>query len=106
MQDNVTYVEWYLAWHEDNTSKRFRLFLISQQKEFTVADVEGNLQESKLPLNDKVVFKKPLIETDLGSRLKYFIHLNHFVFAFTDYLKNYRKSIDCVNFSLENGIPF
>lgn len=99
-----SYLEWHLAWEEDEKSDRFRLFLISRRQEFTVADVEGDFQESRSPLINQIEFKKPLIETEMATRLRFVEHLQVFVKKFTEHLKRYRESIEKVN--SDDVIPF
>ncbi len=99
-----SYLEWSLSWEEDEKSNRFRLFLISHRQEFTVADIEGDCQESRSPLVNQIEFKKPLIETDLSTRLRFVEHLQKFVKKFTEHLTRYRESIEKMNFN--EKIPF
>lgn len=88
------YIEWYFAWEEDDKSNNFRLFLISRRQEFAVEDFGGDLSESRSPLTNELVFKKPLIETDLATRLKFIEHLHFFIKQFKEYLQSYRTSIE------------
>jgi hypothetical protein len=89
-----SYMKWSIAWEEDDKSKNFRLFLISRKQEFTVVDFEGDPSEARSPLIDELVFKKPLIETDLSTRLKFIEHLQCFIQKFKEHLQRYRTSIE------------
>jgi hypothetical protein len=91
--------EWYLSWeiNENSKEKAFRLFLICKEKEFTVADVEGDPSESITPMIDRVISKKALIETDLPTRLRFIPYLDGFVLSFTEHLRKYRESIEGFN---------
>lgn len=99
-----SYLEWHLAWEEDEKSDRFRLFVISRRQEFTVAFLEGDSRESISPLINQIEFKKPLIEIEMATRLCFVEHLQVFVKKFTEYLKRYRESIEKVNY--DDAIPF
>lgn len=102
-----SYLESSIAWEEDDKSKNFRLFLISRRKEFTVVDFEGDPSESGSPLIDEVVFKKPLIETDLATRLKFIEHLHFFIQKFKEHLQRYRIAIEEKQIdSFDDNMPF
>jgi hypothetical protein len=102
-----SYLESSIAWEEDDKSKNFRLFLISRRQEFTVVDFEGDPSESRSPLIDELVFKKPLIETDLATRLKFIEHLYFFIQKFKEHLQRYRTSIEEKQIgSFDDEIPF
>lgn len=102
-----SYLESNIAWEEDDKSKNFRLFLISRRQEFTVVDFEGDPSECRSPLVDELVFKKPLIETDLATRLKFIEHLHFFIQKFKEHLQRYRISIEEKQIdSFDDTIPF
>ena len=102
-----SYLEWSIAWEEVDKSKDFRLFIISRRQEFTIADVEGDASESRSPLVDELVFKKPLIETDLATRLKFIEHLHFFIQKFKEHLQRYRISIEEKQIdSFDDTFPF
>ncbi len=102
-----SYVEWYLSWDEDENSKRFRLCLVSQRQEFTVVDIEGYPTESSSPLINEIVSKKPLIETDLSTRLKFAEYLQIFIKRFQEHLQCYRTSIERQHLdSFDDEVPF
>lgn len=102
-----SYQEWSIAWEEDDKSKNFRLFLVSRRQEFTIVDFEGDPSESGSPLVDELVFKKPLIETDLATRLKFIEHLHFFIKKFKEHLQRYRTSIEGKQIgSFDDEIPF
>ncbi len=103
-----TLIEWYLAWEEDGKSKKFRLFLISRKKEFTVVNIDSDSPvESRAPLFDEVSFKKPLIETDIPTRLQFAEHLHAFILGFKEYLHQYRTSIEGEDLNSDGEeIPF
>jgi hypothetical protein len=92
---------WCLAWEQDDSSRNYRLFLISEMRVVTLAsrDNDGHFRV----VASKVVFKKPLIETDLATRLHYFDSLNPFIRSFKNYLANRRISIEYKSF---DDIPF
>ncbi len=101
------YIAWYIAWEEDDKSKNFRLFLISRRQEFAVADFGGDLAESRSPIVDELEFKRPLIETDLPTRLKFIEHLHFFIQKFKEHLQRYRTSIEEKQIgSFDDTIPF
>ncbi|NNM42808.1 MAG: hypothetical protein HKM07_00505 [Chlamydiae bacterium] len=101
------YTQWYIAWEEDDKSKNFRLFLVSRRQEFVVRDLGGNMAESRSPIVDELVFKKPLIETDLATRLKFIEHLHFFIQKFKEHLQRYRISIEEKQIdSFDDTVPF
>lgn len=90
----ITY--WYLSWEPVEGSKNYRLFLKSEKKEFLFSGSEEFYKE--IEYQSELILKRPLVETDLATRLQFIEYLNHFVIAFKDYLKGYRISIEtCSN---------
>ena len=92
----VTQVSWYLAWEqfEDNI-KNFRLFLVGEDKEIVCINACDNPRW--IEFQSKTIFKKPLIETDLQTRLKYAESLNPFFNQFAEYLKKCRFFLELEN---------
>jgi hypothetical protein len=72
---------WFLGWEQDDSSQKYRLFLISQQEDSFSGTVE-------------TLTKKPLIETTLDVRLRVSEHVVPFISAFKDYLKKFRVAIE------------
>ena len=94
-----TQISWYLAWDlADENSKTFRLLLVSEIKEIVHVNVYEHwfFHEVKF----ETLTKKPLIETDLKTRLQYLKYLTPFVDAFAAYLKKCHDSLD------QGSIPF
>lgn len=85
-----TKVYWHLAWEQDDSSKNFRLFLVSEERD-RLADYKENFLGE---IHSKILFKKPLIETDLPTRLRHSEHLASFIIAFKKYLESCRISIE------------
>lgn len=96
---------WYLSWESDEKSKSFRLFLLSKLKETIVWRDDGSAYEPALPIEGEIVFKRPLIETDLQTRLKFSEYLPVFIVKFTEYMKTYRLSIEGSEFIFIFGLP-
>lgn len=88
-----TKVYWYISWEADENSKNFRLFLISEEKEIIEYPVATDEYES-IEFQVRNLIKKPLIETDLQTRLKYSEHLVPFIDSFKEFLRNCRTSIE------------
>jgi hypothetical protein len=86
---------WYLSWESEENSKNFRLLLMSTQKEIIVWASGGEVVEGIDPYESEVVFKRPLIEMDLPTRLQFAEYLSAFIVNFTKYLRKCRESIDC-----------
>lgn len=93
-----TTVSWHLAWEEDENSKNYRLFLISEALETVATGFEEHYSFEDVQINK--LFKKPFIETNLKTRLKYSEYLITFIDSFKTYLKDYRISIE------KNDLPF
>lgn len=87
-----TKVYWYLAWEVDEASKNFRLLLISEEKEIIEYVNDENNYDSII-FETRSATKKPLIETDLSTRLRNSEHLIPFIDSFKEFLKGYRISI-------------
>lgn len=89
-----TKVYWFLAWEQDDSSKNYRLFLVSEERDRLASYDENFIGE----IHSKILFKKPLIETDLPTRLRHSEHLFSFIIAFKKYLETCRCSIELGNF--------
>lgn len=100
-----TYLEQSISWEEDDKSEKFRLFLVARRQEFTIVDIDADPAEEPLPLVNEVVFKKPLIESDLPTRLKYIEHLHSFIKKFKEHLQHYRKTIEGKLVDFNDEIP-
>lgn len=85
---------WYLSWEKDDNSKNFRLLLIIKEIEFVVRG------DRRIKLDSQIKFQKPLVETNLQTRLQYSEYLLPFIDSFKEYLKNSRLTIE------QGGIPF
>jgi hypothetical protein len=83
-----------LSWEQAEDSKGFRLFLLSEEVGVYISD-EGEDYDECGPV--KVISKKPLIETDLATRLLYVDSLNPFVCQFKAYLSKCRTLIESNN---------
>lgn len=68
---------WFFSWEPCPLGKRYRLFLISEEKE-----------------TGTMTFRKPLIECKLEVRLKVSQYLIPFMNTFKDALKQYRLSLN------------
>jgi len=88
---------YYLSWELDDHAKNFRLFLVLEEKEFVLFDSAESAGIRREYIS-QVKLKKPLIETDMHTRLKYGEYLNGFIQTFKEHLKNYRTAI-------EMGVP-
>jgi hypothetical protein len=87
----------YLAWEIDDNAKNFRFFLIIEEKEFVFFDgVE--LPGFRREYASHVKYKKPLIEADMYTRLKFCEYLHFFVQSFKDHLRSHRISIEMGEF--------
>lgn len=97
-----TYIYWYLGWEAEENTKNFRLFLIGEEKEIIYYSIPENDPEAceEQEFQKKNIFKKPLMETDLQTRLQYSEHLLPFINSFKDYLKGYRLAVE------QEGISF
>jgi hypothetical protein len=92
-----TKVCWFLSWDYDEKANKFRLLTIAEENEIIYYnefyDIKSDIFQSKY------IFKKPLIETNIQTRLDYFKHLPEFIEKFKKYLQNMRECI-------ESGLPF
>lgn len=88
-----TQVLWYLSWEAAENSKNFRLYLLSTLKE-TIVWYDGEEVAGIEPYESEVLFRKPLIETDLPTRLQFTEYLHVFISNFKEYLKKYRTAIE------------
>jgi hypothetical protein len=89
-----TQIFWYLAWEQEEVSKNYRLCLVSEEKEivgYTVDDVE---RVYSAETSSKTVFKKPLLEADISTRLRYAKHLLPFLNAFKEHIRTSRILIE------------
>ena len=97
-----TKIYWYLAWEADDTSKNFRLFLVTEEKVIINTGYEEDYYS--YDLQTKVIFKRPLIETDIQTRLKYAEFLALFINAFRDNLKRSRILLEKGDLALAEQI--
>jgi hypothetical protein len=96
----TTKILWYLSWDKDEVSQKYRLLLISKEKEIIWHKVSfGCLDPSDFQTT--TIFKKPLIETDRETRLRYSSELKPFIYAFSNFLKQYHGSIKFANYVAE-----
>jgi len=86
-----TQIYWYLAWEQDENSNNFRLLLISEEKEFINFCEEEVYVNNEI--NSKILSKKPIIETDLATRVKFGQYLKNFLDTFTEHLSFQRMQI-------------
>ncbi len=90
---------WYLAWQEDETSNKFRLFLISEKKEIVTSEVDAD-QYCESEISTELLSKKPLIETNLANRAKFGQYLGTFIDEFTQHIHSLNATLfGVVNFS-------
>lgn len=85
-------VWYYLGWEPDESSQKYRLCLIFEENETVQAHYEDTYNE--IVHSSRILSKKPLIETDLSTRLLYSEHLHLFIHYFKEYLKTCRISIE------------
>jgi len=98
---------WYLSWDADENSKNFRLFLLSRLKEVIVWVHHGEPVEGFIPHESEILFKRPLIEVDLPTRLQFAEYLSAFISHFKEYLKRYRMSIEGQKVvAFDDEVPF
>lgn len=91
----VTKMFSYLAWEStDENAKHFRLFLVTEEKEFVHCNYGADDYHRVALHKSRLVFKKPLAETDLKTRLSCIQHLSLFIDSFSSYLKRCRLSIE------------
>lgn len=83
---------YFLGWETDDASQKFRLCLISDEVELVSFNYDDNFIEMVYEIRH--LSRRPLIETDLGTRLRYLEHLTPFVNAFKEHLKASRLKIE------------
>ena len=90
-----TQVRRYLSWESDDIGKKYRLFLIFIETEVIYFNPPGHDPDDvrRSDFRSKSIFKKPVIETDIATRLECYKHLRSFIDSFKEHLKNYRISI-------------
>ncbi|MBX9744357.1 MAG: hypothetical protein K2X08_04005 [Chlamydiales bacterium] len=88
-----TKVDWHLAWENEDTSKCFRLCLLAEEKEIVYYSTEDDHVYTEV-FATKILQKKPLIETDLSTRMRHSQHLLTFIDAFKDHLLAARRRIE------------
>jgi hypothetical protein len=90
---------WFLSWEAaEDSSKKYRLYLISEKREIVVHEVSSGLKESIYDSNGE--YRKPLGETPLAIRFKYIKHLTPFIISLKDHLRANRLAI------IQGDIPF
>jgi hypothetical protein len=92
VQGYRTKVYWYLAWEHEEVSKNYRLCLVSEEKDIIAFYVDDSSCIEEVP--SKILFRKPLIETDLSTRLRYSQHLLSFLDSFKVHIKSSRIWIE------------
>lgn len=94
-----------LSWEQDESFKNFRLFLIDEERdEITYCIDRCALSNMALP---KTLSKKPFIETDLPTRLRYSEYIVPFINAFKKYIVTCRTSIESKRIiSDSDDLPF
>jgi hypothetical protein len=86
---------WYLSWEKDQASNSYRLLLACFEKELVIRNSGTDDREFCETYSEPFCHsKKPFIETDLQTRLKYSEYLIPFINAFTDHLASHRISIE------------
>ena len=83
----------FLSWEADENTKNFRLFLVVEEKECVLFDCAQSAG-LKREFTSQVRAKKPLIETDMYTRLKYCAYLNGFIKSFKEHLRSCRMTIE------------
>lgn len=93
VQEYSTKIYWYLAWEHEEISKNYRLCLVSEENDIiTYCDVDNSVYLDEVP--SKILLKKPLIETDLSTRLRYAQHLLPFLDSFKEHIRSSRIWIE------------
>jgi hypothetical protein len=88
-----TKICWYLAWEHEEVSKNYRLCLVSEENDIITYSVdEDRVYQDEVP--SKILLKKPLIETDLSTRLRYAQHLLPFLDSFKEHIRSSRIWIE------------
>lgn len=83
---------WALSWEKHDTNNDFRLFLVIEEVESIFFDYAENIEQIE-KFSSELKLKRPLIETDIPTRLKCSAHLIAFINAFTSYLQSYHTAI-------------
>ncbi len=82
----------YLGWESDEKSQKYRLCLISEECETIYLCSEDHyFQELG---KTQILIKKPLIETDLSTRMRHSQHLLPFIESFKGHIKSARIWIE------------
>lgn len=81
-----------LSWESDETTKKYRLFLIIKEEEIIhyYTDTDSYLSTT---FQFKCIYKKALIENDLATKIKCSEHIIPFMNSFREYLKKCRIAI-------------
>lgn len=95
-----TQIVWSLSWELDEQSKAYRLLLVSHEIENIYYSNPESESWNSREFQSKCVSKKPFIETDLQTRLRFAEHLMPFVRSFTDYINKKRASIEASLYKL------
>jgi hypothetical protein len=85
-------VYWYLAWELEDNSKSYRLCLISEERDIVAYNDDDRIYLDEV--HSKILSKKPLIETDLSTRLRHSQHLLPFINSFKEHLRSARILIE------------
>jgi hypothetical protein len=85
---------WTLSWEAEDNSKNFRLFLIAFEKEILYYEIPEDGSCKSLEAQSKIIFKKPLTQTDLQTRIQYSDQLIPFMNSFRLFLIKQRIAIE------------
>jgi len=96
IQNYYTEIWWFLSWEPDETSKSYRLFLISEEKEFCWQHIGQPTRNcgKEIEFKSTIIFQKPLIESKLEVRLRFSQYIIPFMNSFKEALKKYRVSLN------------
>lgn len=93
-----TQIRWYLAWEPlDESSKKYRLFLISEEQEIVhieYGEFLDNVRGDESCIKPRIIDKQVLIETNAQTRFKYAEYLNWFIDSFRAHLQLRRLAIE------------
>ena len=78
-------------------SNKFRLVVIESYEEFVYHDRDTHDSEDKTLIESKVTLNNSLISTKISTRLEYSQYLELWIFAFTKFLHEYRKSLEKIS---------
>lgn len=92
-----TQVYQYLAWEKDENCKNFRLLLTCEEVETVYFPHPESDYDIFRKFQTRCVSKKPVIETDLQTRLNLCKHLNFFISGFKEHLQTKRLEIESAN---------